>query len=154
MEPVLAIDPGTFQSAYVIYDGEKVLDKGIVINSEIRKILLKHESGPVAIEMVASYGMPVGREVFETVVWIGRYVELAKGGHTLVYRSEVKMHLCHMTKAKDANIRQALIDKFSDGRGKDYAIGKKASQGPLYGFKSDMWAALAVAVTYWETKRK
>jgi hypothetical protein len=28
------------------------------------------------------------------------------------------------------------------------AVGLKATPGPLYGFKKDMWAALAVAVTY------
>ena len=37
-------------------------------------------------------------------------------------RQEVKLHLCNSARAKDANIRQALIDRFG---GKDKAIGRK-----------------------------
>ncbi len=90
---------------------------------------------PVAIEMIASYGMPVGKEVFETVLWIGRFIE-AVHPHpvALVYRKDVKMHLCGTTRAKDPNIRQALLDRF----------GKEATKG----IKKDMWAALGVAVTH------
>jgi hypothetical protein len=96
--------------------------------------------------MVASYGMPVGREVFETCVWIGRfqqswrYPEAVK----LVYRRDVKLHLCGNSRAKDANIRQALIDKLGP-------VGTKSAPGPLYGVKSHAWAAVAVAVTAYET---
>ncbi|MBV8782506.1 MAG: hypothetical protein JO353_14005, partial [Phycisphaerae bacterium] len=49
-------------------------------------------------------------------------------------------------RAKDGNIRQALIDRF--GPTKERAIGKKKSPGPLYGMSGDCWSALAVAVTY------
>src|SRR5678809_428964 len=88
-----------------------------------------------AIEMIASYGMAVGREVFETCLWIGRFVQAARGEHTLVYRRDVKMHLCGNNAARDSNIRQALIDRF--GPGKDKAIGRKALPGPLYGVSAD-----------------
>ena len=50
---------------------------------------------------------------------------------------------------RDANIRQALIDRY--GPGKDRAIGRKLSPGPLYGLSGDCWSALAVAVTTTET---
>lgn len=46
--------------------------------------------------------------------------------------------------AKDANVRQALINRFG---GKDAAIGRKAAPGPLYGISRDMRSALAIAVT-------
>jgi hypothetical protein len=62
-----------------------------------------------------------------------------------VYRREVKTNLCGSMKAKDGNVRQALIDRFG---GKEKAIGKKKTPGPLYGFSADVWQALAVAITF------
>jgi hypothetical protein len=100
--------------------------------------------------MIASYGMPVGREVFETCVWIGRFMEQwgAPDRVNLVYRKDVKMHLCGSPRAKDANIRQALIDLFEPtGGGKTPQIGTKAKPGPLYGVSTHAWPALGVAVT-------
>jgi hypothetical protein len=65
----------------------------------------------------------------------------------MLYRTNVKMYLCHKTaKINDAIIRQVLIDRF--GPGKDKAIGKKKTPGPLFGIVGDQWAALALAVTF------
>lgn len=69
---------------------------------------------------------------------------MPNGAHR-IFRRDIKLHLCNSVRAKDANIRQALIDRYG---GKEKAIGKKKSPGPLYGIKSHMWAALALAVTY------
>ena len=64
-------------------------------------------------------------------------------------RLDVKLHLCKDSRAKDANIRQALLDRFpATGGGKTPQIGTKAQPGPLYGIKSHLWAALGVAVTF------
>ncbi len=150
----LAIDPGPKESAFV------VVDEGEVVNfsKEPNEHLLKCIKEPVrmwgssgamirhlAVEMIASYGMPVGAEVFDTCVWIGRFIEAWNGPHTRVYRKDVKLHLCGQARAKDGNIRQALIDRYG---GKERAIGKKATPGPLYGISADVWAALAVGVTF------
>jgi hypothetical protein len=64
----------------------------------------------------------------------------------------VKLHLCKSTKANDASIRQALIDRY--GPGKERAIGTKKAPGPLYGVKADVWAALALAVTWHDTREE
>ena len=67
--------------------------------------------------MVASYGMPVGKEVFETCVWIGRFKELAIMNNKeveYIYRKDEKMNICYSMRAKDSNIRQALIDRFGE----------------------------------------
>lgn len=151
---LLAIDPGNFQSAYVEFDGVRIVDKGIVPNADLLRLIEMFSRDGLAdecvIEMVASYGMAVGAEVFETVYWIGRFAErweasARKPAHRRV-RRDVKMFLCGANNAKDANIRQALLDMF--GPGKERAIGKKATPGPLFGVKADMWAALALAVTH------
>ena len=150
MTALLAIDPGTTHSGLVIMVDGRVTSAQVSENSEVLDELNIHRGTPVAIEMIASYGMAVGKEVFETCVWIGRFVQVAGPDRVrLVYRKDVKMHLCGTPRAKDANIRQALIDRYG---GKAEAIGSVKKPGPLYGVKSHAWAALAVAVTASETK--
>jgi hypothetical protein len=137
---ILAIDPGTHKSGFVVWNGE-VRQFAVVDNEVLRRMLtqeLFQEHDKVAIEMVASYGMPVGREVFETCVWIGRFVERCYRPAFLVYRKDVKLHLCGSARAKDGNIRQALIDKHGP-------CGTKKAPGKLYGISGHLWAALAVA---------
>jgi hypothetical protein len=108
-------------------------------------VIRRGEYDVLAVEMIASYGMPVGAEVFQTCVWIGRFLECGAATEQLVYRKEVKMHLCGTTRANDGNVRQALLDLYG---GKERALGRKATPGPLYGISGDEWAALGVAVTY------
>lgn len=149
MTRFLAIDPGTSESAYALIDGTtcRPIEVAIVANDDLRLVLASYRmrDAHTAIEMVASYGMAVGAEVFETCVWIGRFIEVASGHPDLVYRRDVKLHHCHSSKAKDANISQALIDRFASGepnRGK----GTKAAPGWFYGFHDDIWQAYALAV--------
>lgn len=145
---ILAIDPGTTHSGVVLYNGAPVT-AGVQDNHDVLLLIADHR-GPVAIEMIASYGMAVGKEVFETCLWIGRMVQVAGPDRVrLVYRKDVKMHVCGSPRAKDANIRQALIDRWG---GKAEAVGTVKQPGPLYAVKSHAWAALAVAVTAAETK--
>jgi hypothetical protein len=138
---ILAIDPGTTESGYVYWNGEKA--RGYTVpNNELRLDLLDHnltdQVDVVAIEMIASYGMPVGRETFETCVWIGRFIEASRIVPRLVFRKDVKLHLCQSARAKDGNVRQALIDKHG-------APGTKKQPGKRYGISGHLWAALAVA---------
>ena len=145
---ILAIDPGPEQSAFVILRDDGTPENADILpNDVLLHRITRINADHLAIEMVASYGMAVGREVFETCVWIGRFIQAWEKDYTQVYRKDVKLHLCQNMRARDANIRQALIDKFG---GKDKAIGKKANPGPLYQFRADMWAALAVAIVWAE----
>lgn len=139
---LLAIDPGTEQSGWCLFDGERVANSGVDENKSLLALIAGKPAAVLAIEMVASYGMPVGRETFETVRWIGRFQQAWHSPEEvrLVYRRDVKLYLCGSMKAKDANVRQALIDKLGP-------VGTKANPGPLYGVKSHAWSALAVAVT-------
>jgi hypothetical protein len=151
MNQFLAIDPGPKQSALLYFNARTGQPGAMAIapNDQVRADIMQFDL-PVVVEMVASYGMAVGKDVFETVYWIGRFCEAAEpAGHHRVFRMAVKTHLCHDSRAKDANIRQALIDRFpATGGGKTPQVGTKAQPGPLYGIKSHLWAALAVAVTF------
>ncbi len=155
MTVILAIDPGTTQSAWVLFDSDygPIISKGLAPNNAVLKMLEQWGDSDVhlAIEMIASYGMPVGREVFETCVWIGRFAQAWGDNRSMVYRKDVKMHLCGNNRAKDSNIRQALSDLMTErywhGGGKNPAVGIKSDPGPCYGVSKDIWAALGVAVT-------
>jgi hypothetical protein len=152
MPLLLAIDPGTEQSAWIGLDKDGMPhDFGINTNEWVKELVKKHTTEHLAIEMIASYGMPVGKEVFETVLFIGQLMEAWGKPCELIYRADVKMHLCHQTaKVNDSVIRQALLDRFGPGK---KAMGTKKQPGPLYGVSKDVWAALGVAVTWYDTKR-
>jgi Holliday junction resolvasome RuvABC endonuclease subunit len=132
---ILAIDPGTFDSAYVVWDSEnrKIDIREIANNHDVLHFIKFGKYDVMAIEMIASYGMPVGKETFETCVWIGRFRQVGCCPVQFIYRKEVKMFLCGNMRAKDGNIRQALLDM----------LGKDTCRG----VSKDMWSALAVAVT-------
>ena len=143
---VLAIDPGPTQSAFVVWDGEQIKSKDKLSNGDLLGLL--HSWGCLSadaciIEQIKSYGMSVSDSIFDTVYWTGRFCEAwgNKGIFARVPRMTVKMHLCHNSRAKDSNIRQALIDRFG-------APGTKKQQGLTYGLKADLWAAFAIAVTW------
>jgi hypothetical protein len=147
---IIAIDPGNEESAFVCYDSqtETILDKGKRLNADIIKGLFCARGDVLVIEQVACMGMAVGAEVFETVFWSGRFAQewekqACKPWHR-IKRHQIKMHLCGTMRAKDGNIRQALIDKLG-------APGTKKKPGKTYGVSKDIWAALAIAVTFAET---
>lgn len=148
---ILAIDPGPERSAWLRYKPSlrRPVDFGIEANFDIlEELRCDWHAGTLVVEQVESFGMAVGREVFETVFWAGRFVEAwetaSRRPFVLLPRRTVKLALCGSPRAKDSNIRQALIDRF----GGSAAIGRKAAPGPLYGIHRDVWSALAIAVTY------
>jgi len=155
---VLAIDPGTLESGWVLYNPvlQKVLRGAVYSNRDLLRALrmgqAAYNSRRLVVEMVGHYGkgMPAGKDVFDTVVWIGRFAEAWEAATDepayLILRGPVKQHLCGSARAKDPNIRQALIDKLGEP-------GTKKNPGPTYGIKSHLWAALGVAVAYSEGVR-
>lgn len=147
-----AIDPGPERSAYVVLrpDGG-LLEHSILGNDNLIDCLVMDSVRPelLAIEEIASYGMPVGREVFSTCWWSGRFVQAWGGAYKMIPRRDVKLHLCGSVRANDATIRHALIDRYG---GKVAALGTKDKPGPLRGLKRDLWSALALAITASEAK--
>jgi hypothetical protein len=158
---IYAIDPGPERSALVVWEpcASQIVSTLTAPNDVILDQLAKRVRSRVdhlVIEQIAAMGMAVGADVFETVFWSGRFAQAWTGYNFAmpwdrVKRHEVKMHLCRSMRAKDPNIRQAIIDRF--GPGKERAIGSKARPGPLYGIHGDEWSALAVALTWADTHR-
>lgn len=147
---ILAIDPGPSESAVAAF---RVFPKTITTfkklpNAELLELLADARYDFVICERIRSYGMPAGAELFETCEWSGRFWQAAESNGAAwrwLPRKDVKLHLCGSMRAKDPNVRQAIIDRFG---GKEFAIGSKKSPGPLYGCSGDCWAAVAVGLTW------
>jgi hypothetical protein len=148
-EIIIGIDPGTLESGVVLIaeDSKSVIARGVCENKQLVRALYLSVRNEIVIERIVSYGMAVGESTFETCVWTGRFIEAVSGSNFIyrVPRQEVGLHLCRSVKAKDANISQALRDKLGE-------VGTKKRPGPLYGFATHMWSALAVAITFIETE--
>lgn len=192
MSKILAVDPGNEESAYVVYDTDTMaVERFAKINNEDMLNNVIEDAGDcdtMAIEMPACYGMAVGRTVFDTCRWVGIFQQAFGLCHTyLVYRKapnreegieSVTMHLCKSTRAKDSNVRQAIIDRYG---GVDRGVGGKKCPkckgkgwcgvgrpvcpvcnggkwkfppGPLFGISKDAWSALGVAITFAETYKQ
>lgn len=155
---IFAVDPGNTHSGYAIIQMPDftLLEFGKVQNEKLLGILEKYSRANAidafAIEMVASYGMAVGKHVFETCVWIGRFVQAIHPKKAkFIYRKDEKLCLCGNLKAKDSNIRQALIDRYAKH---DFKSGKGVKKNPdtFYGVSKDAWQAIAVGVTFHENQ--
>lgn len=151
---ILAIDPGTEKSGVVEYlPGERKIRACVLDNRELLARIRCSELplDVMAIEQIRSYGMAIGATTLDTVEWSGRFIEAFLHRDPVddesrvlrLPRLEIKVHLCGTAKAKDANIRQALIDRLGPP-------GTKTSPGATYGIKTHMWSALAVAVTAYD----
>lgn len=157
---VIGIDPGPVESAYVVWSGTEILELGHMLNESLiceafPRVRRVYPGIEMVVERVASYGMAVGDSVFETVFWTGQFCrawvgtcpDCYQGTAHRVKRMKVKMHICHDSRAKDSNIRQALIDSFEPDL-KPKCRPKEA----LKGVSKDCWQALALAVYYHDTK--
>ena len=152
---ILAIDPGTTQSAYCVMESDnmsRLLDKGKVDNERIIEIVQEGYFDVVVVECFKSYGMGVGDSVFETAYLIGRIMQIAGPLFERIYRHEVKINLCHTMKSKDSNVRRALIDRFA---AHDFARGTGTKKNPdfFYGVSDDIWSAIGICVTWIDIKK-
>lgn len=159
---ILAIDPGTWQSGWVLYNpGNKrhpveahAVEQNLDVIRMIRSTPLPGLTA-IVIEDFACYGMAIGTSSIKTIKWIGHFertvIDHRRMEPVTITRKDVKHHLCGTFKARDTNVWQAVMDRF--GSDKSIAIGKKASPGPLYGITSHQRAALALAITFAETRK-
>lgn len=175
---LLSIDPGNVQSAWILFTDGEITEFGITPNTDMPDHFdgLEH----VAIEYMRPRGNATAQEEFDTQFWAGRFVQALCGDDVIpwtpVSRMQVKMHVCGKPTVKDAHIRRALIDDWYGGDAT--AIGNKKCRkckgkgtykrdvcgvcggskwlhppGPLVGIHDDLWSALAIGITWLETKQ-
>lgn len=150
MITILAIDPGSTRSAWVLLLDGRVLDHDIEPNDTVCQRLrgdMPFSDGEdpdrCVIEDIEPRQQPLGREVADTLRWIGRYMEAADPMpvHLVTRRAVTAHHIDGGTSDADKRIRAALIDRYG-------GTGAIRKGGPLYGIKADLWSALAIAL-YW-----
>jgi hypothetical protein len=155
---ILALDVGTEQSGYCLMSGEnyRPLEFGKMDNLELLNAVELWLYDALVYEEFQSYGMPIGKSTITSITWNGRYIQCAWSRglpYYPIYRVEEKLNLCGTTKAKDANLRQAMIDRFATF---DFKNGKgtKSNQDWFYGFSKDAWTAAIIGVTFIDKYRK
>lgn len=149
---ILAIDPGTIQSAMICWDGKKIIGFTKTENGFIRNQLRECERDcPLVIEEINPY--KIGMTIRDTILWSGIFQEAWEHQFRKVYylpRREVAKHLCGIGSGfNDSMIIAALADRFAYGQ-KNRGKGTKKNPGFFYGFKADIWQAFALAVTWWD----
>jgi hypothetical protein len=150
---VIGIDPGPEESAFVVWDGEKILRAGEMGNGLLlyefqyrENLTPPMKDAAIAIEQIRGFGVIASDKLFDTCHWTGRFVQ-AWGENVcrMVPRKKVIAHLCGLgAKGNDRFVREALIARIGEP-------GTKKEPGPTYGLSGHKWAALAVAVTHYDS---
>lgn len=148
---ILALDVGTEQSGFCLMNADNY--KPIEFGKEDNDVILKEKVkiwmyDALVYEEFQSYGMAIGKSTIKSITWNGRFIQAAWERSIPfypIYRLEEKINLCGNAKAKDANLRQAMIDRFAKTpNGK----GTKAEPDWFYGFSKDAWSAAIIGVTF------
>lgn len=153
---VLAIDAGNIESAYIIFDTiiNRVVQKGFMNNDTFLEEISKSKFDEVAIEKIVSLGAVAGQTTFDTAFMNGRLYQFFKDKFNLIpnlySRLDIKMHLCLTTRAKDPNIRGALINRFGEPSTKKNPHDRYNELTDGIYFGTHFWSCLAVAMYHIE----
>lgn len=141
---LIAIDPGCYDSGVVVMNGDRIISAEQRNNDGLISQVQCYSE--VIIESLHFMGGSVGREVLDTCVWVGRFMQAAGPERvTLIRRDDLRYHWVQNSAANDASVRAAVIDHYG---GKEIAIGTKKNPGPLYGISGHCWQALALGLAY------
>jgi len=175
----LSIDPGTKQSAYtLIREDYSIVSAAKSPNEDVLNLIHQGEFDALAVECMEprfhapgagkNMGLRIGDEVYETCIWIGRFMEAtyAQGKPVFrVFRSEERARLIPTKKnglppltgkvgeSGDSKMRAALIARFAR-HDKVNGKGRAANKDFFYGFRADMWNAFAVGVVHLDKMRE
>jgi len=114
---ILGIDPGPQRSAAVLIASGNfgVAVAEVFDNENLIGHVKRVAWDGVAVESIQSYGMAVGREVFDTCYMIGRIQQACKDrglSCSLYPRPEYTRRICGTGKINDSILRQALELRF------------------------------------------
>lgn len=164
---ILAIDTGSHDSAYVLYneDTQQLADKNKLPNlqciQKFKKYLDKGQISKVLIEQTSSNGIPVGMEVFMNCEIIGFFVGFLKQypvSVELIFRKTVKMALCGaIRKVTDASVNLMVREEFGEDNTQKrpnlfYFNDEVKENNGLQWMNNDVWASLAIILTYLRDK--
>ena len=166
MIPLLGIDPGPIESGWAIRHEEgkwffgntentKLADGDIWVWNVLKIIGIERIQPRFVPGKPGGRGGYIGKETLETCEWVGRFDCLAGCIPHLIYRATLGTALCGSPRAKDTDIKAAIIDRF--GGDAKSVVGTKKNPGPLFGTRglgSHVWIALGCALVAEEQKRK
>lgn len=175
---IMAIDPGTTESAYVILDNQyQILSADKVGNDVILSIIADAPGlDAVIIEDIeprysssdrSAAGAVMGQSTIETIKAFGRFSwQAALRGLMVgsIFRRDERSCLVPTKrnglpplpetapKHADGQIRASLIRRFAR-HDQERGRGTKANPDTFYGFCGDMWQAMAVGVTWLDREK-
>lgn len=143
---IIGIDPGPAQSALVAVHPDYTIEAAAKLDNDqavaqMGAFMADRRYTQVAIEGLACYGRPVGRETFETAYMVGAFRQIAQSafrGCTIYHRPEYANAIAGTGKVTDAMLFQALRFRFGGT--------KKGEPLALLRGESDLRSAFAVAV--------
>ncbi len=176
---LLAIDPGTTQSAYVLLNADyQILSADKVDNAlmvaliaempEITDIVIEDMEPRYTSGDRSAAGAVMGTSTIQTLKWMGVFTwQAALRGLAVgwVFRRDERSAIIPTKKNglpplpkgapahADGQIRAALIQRFAR-HDKVNGKGTKANPDTFYGFRGDMWQAMAVGVTALDRMRR
>lgn len=152
----LNIDPANKQTAYVLVVSRDntILDKGIIPNDKMIKLATELYYEVLNIEIVANMGLS-GVSLYDTSEMVGIlcYIANKRGATVNRFKRHTVKKLFQLRNrhkvngvwvkvpSSDSQIRSKLIEMYGE-------VGTKANQGYFYGFKADIWQAMAIYHTY------
>lgn len=170
---IMAIDPGTTESAYVIIDDQYQILSADKVGNDVVLSIIADAPGldAVIIEDIeprysstdrSAAGAVMGQSTIETIKAFGRFSWQASLRGLMVgsiFRRDERSCLIPTKrnglpplpetapKHADGQIRASLIRRFAR-HDKERGRGTKANPDTFYGFHGDMWQAMAVGVTW------
>ena len=170
---IMAIDPGTTESAYVILDDQYQIFSADKVGNDVILSIIADAPGldAVIIEDIeprysstdrSAAGAVMGQSTIETIKAFGRFSWQASLRGLMVgsiFRRDERSCLIPTKKNglpplpetapkhADGQIRVSLIRRFAR-HDQERGRGTKANPDTFYGFHGDMWQAMAVGVTW------